>query len=285
YFKAHWHPGQYETQPPSVAQLGRIASSLKGAVSLDFMAAGAALAAAAVWAGRRASPGPATPRAAVLCAGLLLAGGGVMYLPMGMMSGRYAMPAVWGLDILFAVLMTALLALPATHLKRAAVGGVCLGLAAVAVANVGRQERVAARAEMLWQAVRHVEATAPPDAAVAWLSGDSTRGGLNVEEGIHFKWHLTHRGRPDIRVGLFDESGAPLPRVELPPLAGEPYFRMGGKPPEKPGGWEAERSFAVGYWLGRKRYECHLGRRPPAVAGVPHDPTRRLSAAAGIGPK
>jgi hypothetical protein len=191
---------------------------------------------------------------------------------MYMMSGRYAMPAVWGLDILFALLLTALVAVPLTAWKKAAWAGVCTGLAIVAVANVGRQEKFAARAKMLWDAVHYVEATAPPDTRVAWLSGDSLKGGLNVEEGIHFQWHLYHRGRGDVRVGLFDEAGRPLERVELPPLAGEPQLALVGTAAAETGGWEPERTFAAGYWLNRKRYDCHLSRRRPggvAEAALP----------------
>lgn len=274
YFKWHWHPGQYETHGPSAAQLGRILGSLKGAMSLDFMAAGVVLAVGAVWAatrGERRGVRPTVPQptpsgldARLSCALLLLLGGVAMYLPMSMMSGRYAMPAVWGLDILLALLLTALVAVPLTAWKKAAWAGVCTGLAVVAIANLGRQEKFGARARMLWEAVHYVETTAPPDSSVAWLSGDSLKGGLNVEEGIHFQWHLYHRGRGDVRVGLFDESGKPLERVELPPLRGEPQFALIGKVVEEPGGWEPERTFAAGYWLGRKRYDCHLSRRRPA---------------------
>ena len=277
YFKMHWHPGQYETHGPTLAQLGRILNSLKGAVSLEFLAAGLVLVAVALRMASRererpeeAAPGayaPGSPnsRPALLCAALLLTGGVVMYLPMNMMSGRYAMPAVWGLDILFAVLLTRLVAVPEGAWKQAAWAGVCAGLAAVMVANVGRQEKFAARARMLWDAVPYVEATAPPHARIAWLSGDSLRGGLNVEEGIHFRWHLQQRGRGDVTIGLFDESGQPLDRVELPRLDGPPTYCLIGKPDDPAGGWELERTFAAAYWLGRKRYDCHLSRRPGGV--------------------
>ena len=305
YFKLHWHPGQYETHGPSLAQLGRILGGLKGAMSLEFMGAGVALALAAVWVGRKnLTPQPPslrgkgepdqassplappsllgkgaggvrffiTYRPALTCAALLLAGGVAMYLPMAMISGRYAMPAVWGLDILFALLLTALAAAPLTVWKKAAWAGVYTGLAVVAVAGVGKQEKFAARARMLWDAARYVEATAPPGAAVAWMSGDGTKGGLNVEEGIHFQWHLYHRGRGDVRIGLFDESGHPLERTELRPLEGPPQYALFGK--VEPGGWEPERSFAAAYWLGRKRYDCQLGRKsPPGL----HASTRILS--------
>ncbi len=269
YFKLNWHAGQYETHGPTLAQFGRIASALKGAMSLDFMAAGMVLAVVAVWVGRKnltsqppfhSGEGSSRSRA-LACAVLLLLGGIVMYLPLSMISGRYSMPAVWGLDILFAVLLSALVALPVTVWKKAAWAGVCAGVAIVAVANVGKQEKFAARAKMLWAAMHHVEATAPPGTRIAWMSGDSLRGGLNVEEGIHFQWHLYHRGRGDIRIGLFDESGKPLDRVELPPLDGEATYALMGRVTDGPGGWEPEKTFAQGYRLGRERYDCQLSRR------------------------
>jgi hypothetical protein len=85
-----------------------------------------------------------------------------------------------------------------------------------------------------------------------------------VEEGIHFQWHLYHRGRGDVRIGLFDANGTPVDRVEVPPLDGEPDLRLCGVETADPSGrWDAERSFAAGYWLGRRRYDCHLSRRHP----------------------
>jgi hypothetical protein len=264
YFKMHWHPGQYETLPPSVDQFVRILNSLKGALSLEFMGAGILLGLVCL---RRsqASPPVATGgrflTPTIVAALLLLLGGIGMYLPMSNIAGRYAMPAVWGLDILFALMLTALVAVPLTVWKKAAFAGICTGLAVVAIANVGRQEKFAARAAMLWEAVQYVEATAPPGARIAWMSGDSPKGGLNIEEGIHFQWHLYHRGRGDVQVGLFDESGQPLDRVELPRLTGEPQFAFIGKVSE-PKGWEPERNFATAYWYGRKHYDCLLTRRP-----------------------
>jgi hypothetical protein len=105
------------------------------------------------------------------------------------------------------------------------------------------------------------------------MSGDSQRGGLNVEEGIHFQWHLYHRGRGDLRIGLFDESGRTLNRVELPPLDASPSYALFGATPAQPGGWEPEQTFARTYWLGRKRYDCHISRK--RLGGfVGHDQVR-----------
>jgi hypothetical protein len=256
YFKLNWHPGQYETHGPTLAQAGRILSAWKGAVGLDFVGAGLLLALVVVLyqSPRTAVRGLlARYRSALTAALLLLAAGFVAYLPMGMMSGRYTMPGVWGLDITLGLLLAALAGVPPTALRRVAVAGVAAGLVVLLAANVGRQEKVAARSRMLWAALEYVERSAPPGAAVAWLSGDSLKGELNVEEGIHFRWHLYHRGRGDVRVGLFAAGGKPVERVELPPLDGEPTYRIGGGPA---GG----TAFAAAYWAGRKRYVCYLTR-------------------------
>jgi len=260
YFKNHWRPGQYETQPVSLAQFGRLLSLLKGTSSIEFLGLGIALATVCLFKNRTS---PATTasglsgRPALLTGIVLLGAGIVVYLPMNMIAGRYAMPAVWGLDILLALLLSALIALPLTVWKKAAVGATCVAVAAIAISNVGRQEKFAARAKMLWEAVDYAEKNAPPGSRIAWMSGDSAKGGLNIEEGIHFQWHLYHRGRGDLKVGLFDEAGQPLARVELPQLDGPPTFAMAGKVVEVME-WEPERDFAANYWLGRKKYECRL---------------------------
>jgi hypothetical protein len=259
YFKLNWHPGQYETAGPSLTQAGRILSGWSGALGADFLAVGLVLALVVV-----------VPRVAIrglwedhrptlVVAALLLGGGFCVYLPMGMMSGRYTLPAAWGLDLLVALLLTALVAVPAARPRRLAWAAVTAGLAGLFAANLGKQEKFAARARMLWDAVEYVERTAPPGAAVAWVSGDSLKGGLNAEEGIHFRWHLLHRGRGDVRVGLVAADGSPVRRVELPPLDGEPTFRIGGPPAGGP-------TFAASYWAGRKRYVCHLTRSGRATA-------------------
>jgi hypothetical protein len=258
YFKLHWHPGQYETNPATFGQFVRILSLLKGTMSLEFMAPGIVLAAICL---RKARLQGSSAAAGALAAILLLVGGIVMYLPMNMIAGRYAMPGVWGLDILLALLLTAVLAAPASRCKNATFAAICTGIAIIAISNIGRQEKFAARSRMLWDAVHYVETSVPPGTRIAWLSGDSLRGGLNIEEGIHFQWHLYHRGRGDIKIGLFDEAGQPLDRVELPRLDGEPQFALLGKVVDEPRGWEPERAFTTAYWLGRKRYDCLLSRK------------------------
>jgi hypothetical protein len=267
YYKLHWHPGQYTTDGATAAQLRRIASNLFGAVSGEFVGAGLALAVVAqLLARRRAVPGGAGSvltgwaaalvgrhRAALGAGLLLLLGGAALYLPVGNISGRYAMPGVWGLDLTIAAVLTGLAELRPSRWARVAWGALLVGLVVVMAASVGKQQKFAARARLLWEALEYVEREAPPGARVAWRAGDS----LNPEEGIHFQWHLRARGRGDIRVGLYDERGRPLPRPELPPPDGEPALAISGGPGAD-GGWQVRRRFADPYWGGLRRCECYL---------------------------
>ncbi len=268
YFKLNWHTGQYQTPGPSLGQLGRELSWLKGAAGLDFLAVGIVLALIATWRTRTderpvAAEAGLDARALIGAALALLVGGLVAYLPLDIMAARYTIPAVWGCDLLLALLLARLLALQPGRLRLVALIAFGVGLAAMAVANVGRQERVMARNKLLWQVVHHLEATAPPAARVQWIAD-----GLGAEEGIHVAWHLRHRGRPDIQIGLHDASGNPIKRVELSTLAGPPMVRVTAGPTSP--GWRTDAEFAVGYQIGRKRYACRVespvGNMPPLDA-------------------
>jgi hypothetical protein len=269
YFKLNWRPGQYEVPGPSLAQLRRHLSGLLGGVSIDFLGVGIGLALLVQLAARgRGGWGELLHRyRAGLGAAALLAGAGVaIYLPMNAMSGRYTMPAVWGLDVVLAVLVTGLTELPATRWRKAAWAALLIGLAGAGAAGLGKQGKFAARSRLLWQALETVERQAPPGARVAWYCGDSARGGLNEEEGVHFKWHLERRGRPDLLVGLLGPDGRPRAGPGLPVMEGEPALEVWG--PDQQGvtsGW-GPQVVVERYWGGLKRFECRLAQRPPARA-------------------
>jgi hypothetical protein len=271
YFRLHWHSGQYLVQGPTWLQFRRIVSGLGGAVSLDFIGAGLAVATVACAAHSRGSlsrPGMiawaqaivARHRATLGAGVLLLLGGVVMYLPMDGVSGRYSMPAVWGLDLALAVFLSVLAALPSGRWTRASWVTLTVGLLCVMTASFGKQQKFAARTSLLWQALEWVERQVPANTSVAWICGDSLTGRLNVEEGIHFQWHLAARGRSDVRISLCDERGQPLLRRELPAPDKEPALAIWGTS-GCPEGWGEEQRIAVAYWLGQRRYECSLGRR------------------------
>jgi hypothetical protein len=284
YFKLHWHAGQYKPGSPTLAQAGRLARGLVGAMSLDALGAGLALLAVALLVARlvrsrRNEDAPTEEgvgtggkyRGALLAGAALVAAGVAVYLPMGMVSGRYTMPAVWGLDLTLAVLFSLLCAAPRSFWKGAAFLALGAGLVVVAVMSVGKQEKFAARARVLWQALEWVEREAPADARVGWVSElePSVNGAerrpvepsLNVEEGIHFHWHLLARGRGDVRVVLLDDDGRPRARRELEPVAGDPSVIVTAAPKPPPFHDAAEtqwqmRPFRATYWAGYRSYEC-----------------------------
>jgi hypothetical protein len=184
---------------------------------------------------------------------LLLLSGFAVYLPVAIMCGRYTMPAVWGVDVLFAILLGRFMTLPPSWPKRVAWAAVGVGMAALVVAGAGRQEKVAARSRMLWQLLDRVEKAAPHGAVAEWVSGSGEVGELNAEEGIHFYWHLLHRGRADVRVRLVDVTGQPVQRVELPPPPGETRYRIAARPSDDPA-WRTTADVSVPYHFARRTY-------------------------------
>ncbi len=274
YVKAHPGPCHYDTPGPSWRQAGQFASWLKGAAGLDFLGVGVVLVLGYVFVAasrRRASEsetrspaarGYAPPIATALA---LLLAGFVVYLPVDIMCGRYTMPAVWGADVLLAVLLTHFLRSPFCWPKVVAWAAVGVGLAAVLAAGIGRQEKLAARSQMLWQLLAVVERDAPPGAVAEWVSG-GTDGELNAEEGIHFYWHLLHRGRADVRVRLTDTASRPVKRVELDDPPGEVRYRIAARPTADPA-WRPVADVRVPYHLGRRAFTGTV--QEPAVVPLP----------------
>jgi hypothetical protein len=238
-----------------LAQLGRLLRALAGAESIEFVGFGLCLTLAAIWVARRTGLYPTTSSSTPFVAGAILLFAGIaVYLPMPAISVRYTMPAVWGLDLLLAGLLSGLGSLPSVAAKRAAWVGLLVGLAVVAGANIGRQEKFAARAAALWDTLEYVETTASTSNRIAWCSGPA----LNEEEGIHFHWHLQARGH-DLPVDLCDEQGRPLERCELPVAAGDPELAVTGTATPPPGGpWSLRQTFRRPYWGGRREYDCYL---------------------------
>jgi hypothetical protein len=274
YFKLHWHPGQYTTNSPSFANLLMILSGYKGGISLELLGAGLFLAlllvAAALWrrqvdaSWRVAVAGAggglwSEYRAAVGSACLLIGAGVVVYLPVGAMSGRYVMPGIWGVDILIGLLLTRFsIEAPSGFGKRLAWSALGAGLFLVAGANLGKQEKHMARTTMLWETLEWVERQAPSNAAIAWYGGALPTSPLNVEEGVHFAWHLAARKKSTARVAICDEQGHLNVRTrEFGPCA-EPiaYRIVGAELATHEAGWHDAQRFARPYRVGLRKYEC-----------------------------
>jgi hypothetical protein len=264
YFQINWRPGHYDASFPRFAQLSRFVLCLKGASGLEFVGAGiaASLVVLRVRGVLRFAWSPA-----MACGLTLLVAGTVVYLPVGIISGRYAMPAVWGFDILFALLLSAIVTQPGNTGRAVACGAVCAGIAVVLLLNVHRQDRAANRSRMLWEVVRHIETHAEPGSVIEWRCGDPATGGLGAEEAIHLQWHLRNRGVADVRVRVVTDRGETLSRAELLAVEGEATLRVSAIDTPEPR-WKCEQTFAAYYQLGRKHYSCGIYRRslPPVFA-------------------
>jgi hypothetical protein len=262
YFRSHWHPGQYPPTGVTLAQFGRMLSALVGAMSAEFMAVGLiatflviCFAANRVRETRAPLEDSGRGEPVGMTAALLFLSGFIVYLPIPTVSGRYTMPAVWGLDLAFAGLLGMLFAVPLVMWRRVALAGIVGGLVAVAAANVGRQQKFAARIELLWQTLECVEREADPAARVAWISS----AGLNVEEGIHFRWHLQARGHDSLAVELLDERGHTEERIELAANHQNANWAVTGSTHAPPGGpWSLRHEFHASYWAGRRHFDAYL---------------------------
>jgi hypothetical protein len=216
---------------------------------------------------KRTAGTPATPLAQrfrpALGTGLLLTAAGIgIYLPIDGVSGRYTMPAVWGLDILTAFLLTAVLELGGVVWKRVALAGLAAYLLVAGVSNLGKQWRYYARADLLWQALEFVETHASPGTVVAWLGTSSLAprpDELAFGEGCHFRWHLQARNRADLSVDLVEQKQAA--RITAPVVV------AGTPPPPEDRHWQARRCRAS-FWAGARQYECFVwvrtGPDPPS---------------------
>ena len=98
-------------------------------------------------------------------------------------------------------------------------------------------------------------ASPTPRRSVAWISS----AGLNVEEGIHFRWHLQARGHDRLAVELLDERGHADERIEL--AAGNQPANLavtGSRQPPPGGPWTLRRQFRAPYWAGQRHFDAYL---------------------------
>jgi hypothetical protein len=277
-FLRDWHPGQYTPGPPSSRQLRRMLGTVQTGASLALVGPGVIAAVAALTVGRmpagvRSGLGGwarAAGRVARECwtrhraaaragVALLLAGIGV-YLPLQNVSARYAIPAVWGVELLIAALLSELARTAPAAGKRIAIILLGCGLAVLAVDNLLRQDKWAARSAMLWEALELVERRAEPGAVVAWQSGDV----LGIAEGIHFYWHLHGRGRGDLGMQLFAPDGVVVQRSEVPPAAGLPTLLV-STATEPPANWTLLQAFDHRYRWGLGSHRCSVWTRGGAT--------------------
>ena len=285
-FALNWHPGQYRARGPSWGQLHRMLSAVNGAIGIDFTAPGLVLAMLALLVNGLLTAGSPSERrvfsivgaarrgfrplwdqyrTACLAGLALLVFGIGIYLPMEGVTGRYSMPAVWGADLWIAALLSTLAGVTAVSWKRAAYTLLTCGLVALALANLGRQDKSGARAAMLWQALEFVERQAPPGASLGWIEGPN----LSVAEGIHFSWHLRARGRREVTLRLLDAQGRLRFNREVSgadqPLT---FLLTGSAQPPPARGWQLPHEFTACYWARTRCYRCYLWSRETEGSGA-----------------
>jgi hypothetical protein len=265
-YRADWHPGQYALALPTVSHLLATSRNLAGAIGVDFLGVGLVMALVVVLVTvRPLLPGLWLRWRGPLAAGTALVIGGVaVYLPVTGIAARYSMPAAWGIDLALAVLFSELARAAAGWKRPAAALALGCGLAAALLANFGKQDKFIQRVALLWQTLARVERDAPANACIGWLSSTA----LDAEEGIHFAWHLKHRGRrPDLKLRLFTADGQSMQRVELPPVQETPdLFVSGAAAPPPSGPWCVLETFTAPYWAGKRCWHCYLWDRPGRTA-------------------
>src|SRR5205823_11240854 len=81
YYRLNWHAGQYPPGGPTLGQLGRMLRALPGAMSVDFLSVGLALALVAILVAKRSGAvlGAGRYRATWVAGGLLVLGGIAVY--------------------------------------------------------------------------------------------------------------------------------------------------------------------------------------------------------------
>ena len=170
-------------------------------------------------------------------AGLLMAAGMGIYLPITEMYARYTMPAVWGYDLAFALVLTPLGTLTVPW-RRVLLAGLLITLGIVGWRCLSRQDELMARGQMNWLALRYLEVhSAEQKSAIALVHPvqGTTHRDLSEGECFHLAGHLRQRGRLTAEL-----QHGPEPRDATWVLGGERY---------DPGpGYKVEREF-----VGRRR--------------------------------
>jgi hypothetical protein len=201
-------------------------------------------------------------RPAIFAGFILLTLGIGIYAPIGGVAGRYTIPAVWGLDLWLGVVLMLLVEHKSwRNLRARSTARLCFAgcLLLLAVINVGKQGRYAARADVLWQALEFIEQRGP--CRVVWAGTPVAayqRPPLGESEGVHFQWHLEGRGHTDCPVQFVNCQQLTPPPARVSP-GSPPTFAISGTPDEpRQQGWRLVKEFRSSYWLGWRNFHCFV---------------------------
>jgi hypothetical protein len=204
--------GHYALSVPSPARVGRMIRAVWLAAGGEFLLVGFALSLATILYDRF-SVGPRTVgsrpiglrRAAILACALVVAGI-VVYVPAlgdDHPAGRYTIPAVWGADLLVALLLAYVSRTPMTMLKCGSFLGLIVGGVLISAVNLYQQHEFFGRCRVLWQVVVQLHRAAPGQPVVV------AAGALSPGEIVHLRGHLAGSGQTDL---LVVGPAAPAPR-------------------------------------------------------------------------
>ena len=175
------------------------------ASGLEFLSVGVALALiAAIWSkeGRQYLWNREQARLAVLSCLTLLAGVAI-YLPVlnsNGPAGRYTIPAVFGIDIAMAVLLSAVLLTPSGLWRRMSLIAACIAFVGILGENLFSQRAFGARCNALWELTERM--TQLP----AGSQVDIQAGSMSDAEAFHLESHVAGSGRRDIKIGRPEKS-------------------------------------------------------------------------------
>jgi hypothetical protein len=182
-------------------------------------------------------------------AGLLIVSGMAIYMPITEMYPRYTMPAVWGYDLVLALVLTQLTTMPLLT-RQVVWAGLLLTLALVGWRCLNRQDLLLARCQMNWLALRYLEKQllAKQTVALVHPTQGTNHLDLSLGECFHFIGHLHHRKRLQAV-------------LHYGPEAGEANWVLAGQRYDPGSGYQLEREFVGRRRLPGEDFRCRLWKR------------------------
>lgn len=198
---------RYAMSEPSTARLLWMADVVRLSGGSDFVGLAVVLATIGCVcdsAARRQVFSPAHRNVAI--AGIsILACGMLVYVPIiqWRASGRYSIPAVWGLDLLLVLLWTGVMSLRSAVYRRVIWGSLGVGMAILLAANLAEQQKYIFHCRDLWNTMRTVAAGAPSATTIHISPGAMSDG-----EMFHMQAMLTAFGRYDLHLATLGDEEA-----------------------------------------------------------------------------
>ncbi|MGH7428340.1 MAG: hypothetical protein ACREJ4_08290 [Candidatus Methylomirabilaceae bacterium] len=135
---------------------------------------------------------------------LLMLSGILVYVPLRAVTGRYTVPAAWGVDMLDAALLSCVPAITWRGLRRAIYAALALGCAVLVVVNLYHQQRFISRCAVLWHTAQWLMRESPPEARVMVIGP-----AISEAEVVHLRGHLRGQSeRHDVHIDIAESANA-----------------------------------------------------------------------------